>query len=191
MTDFPATGPLHWCSSRDPSLNLHPFVGYGGFCREKGIDPKRDVKFITMEKPTHHFKKLYIVWKFFQASWPCKSKVNQLGFSGSCNHRLVAFYEATSVHSKSKTSPFFSEELEQFMKNLQPRELREAVGCGATLRFGSCQGGKNSMVDLSGINSLKTNGRSLTNCGGFKVFLFSPLQKGKDSHFDECIFQMG
>ena len=47
------------------------------------------------------------------------------------------------------------------------------------------------MVDLSGINSLKTNGRSLTNCGGFKVFLFSPLQKGKDSHFDECIFQMG
>ena len=28
------------------------------------------------------------------------------------------------------------------MKNLQPRELREAVGCGETLRFGSCQGGK-------------------------------------------------
>lgn len=77
------------------------------------------------------------------------------------------------------------------MKNLQPRELREAVGCGETLRFGAAKGEKNSMVDLSGINSLKTNGRSLTNGGGFKLVLFSPLQKGEDSHFDECIFQMG
>lgn len=68
------------------------------------------------------------------------------------------------------------------MKNLQPRELREAVGCGETLRFGAAKGEKNSMVDLSGINSLKTNGRSLTNGGGFKVFLiFTPTKGGRFS----------